>query len=783
MARNASGTYTLPSGNPVVSGTLIDATWANNTLSDLGNEMTDSLSRSGEGAMLAPLRITDGVQATPSLAFSNEPSSGLYRAGSNEWWAVAAGVQNLRFTNTGLTTRAAAGAVGTPSLAAFNDTDTGIYFPGANELAIATGGAARMTFDSAGAVAVPGTFTLSGGTANGVLYLNGSKVATSGSALVFDGTNLGIGTASTTPIIGTRTVQIQSSGGATCYVTTGTHNAYMSVDTSGGASFATSTGSTTLGLGVANGNAILIDANRNVGIGTASPATKLQVQTTGADVEVRATTLTSGNARYGFDLSGAFYNWIQAERSSGAMQFAIGNAEQMRLNATGLGIGTASPSYKLDVNNGGGSVAGLRVSGNDQANVRMRLENSGGGGRTWELVGGLPGANNANFSIRDVTGSTTPLTIDSSGNLGLGVTPSAWATYKAFQLGAQGSIASTGNVMAIKSNNYFDGVNDRYIASSTASDYYQNAGQHIWRTAPSGTAGNTISFTQAMTLTAAGDLALGATATSGNSERLYVAGTANLVARFKGTSGGLASMDLVNDANKSLGLVVYASTYSGGSSFNVGANGAILGSTTAAPLCVGTYDSQPLLLGTNSAERGRFTAGGDLLVGITGNNDPSSAVVRAGLFSGQRSASASTVFQAWNQATTGDNLFVQFYTEGGGGTLRGSIDYNRAGGLVRYNTTSDYRAKDIYGLLDDSGETIDALKVYRGKMHGATMERPMLIAHEAQEIAPYAVTGEKDAVNEDGTPKFQQMDTSSLVPLLIAEIQSLRSRVAALEAK
>jgi hypothetical protein len=154
MARNASGTYTLPAGNPVVSGTLIDATWANNTLSDLGNEMTDSLSRSGEGAMLAPLRITDGVQATPALAFSNEPSSGLYRAGSNEWWAVAAGVQNLRFTNTGLTTRAAAGAVGTPSLAAFNDTDTGIYFPGANELAIATGGVGALWVNSSQNVGV-----------------------------------------------------------------------------------------------------------------------------------------------------------------------------------------------------------------------------------------------------------------------------------------------------------------------------------------------------------------------------------------------------------------------------------------------------------------------------------------------------------------------------------------------------------------------------------------------------------------------------------------------------
>jgi len=68
-------------------------------------------------------------------------------------------------------------------------------------------------------------------------------------------------------------------------------------------------------------------------------------------------------------------------------------------------------------------------------------------------------------------------------------------------------------------------------------------------------------------------------------------------------------------------------------------------------------------------------------------------------------------------------------------------------------------------------------------MKGATVERPMLIAHEAQAVTPYAVTGEKDAVNDDGTPKYQQMDVSSLVPLLIAEIQSLRARVAQLEAK
>ena len=142
---------------------------------------------------------------------------------------------------------------------------------------------------------------------------------------------------------------------------------------------------------------------------------------------------------------------------------------------------------------------------------------------------------------------------------------------------------------------------------------------------------------------------------------------------------------------------------------------------------------------------------------------------------------ASATFQSWNQATSGDNLFVDFYTEGGSGTQRGSIDYNRTGGLVRYNTTSDYRAKDIIGPLQNVGETIDGLKVYEGMMKGATESRPMLIAHEAQEYAPYAVSGVKDEVNEDGTPKYQQIDVSSLVPLLLAEIQSLRARVAQLE--
>lgn len=146
----------------------------------------------------------------------------------------------------------------------------------------------------------------------------------------------------------------------------------------------------------------------------------------------------------------------------------------------------------------------------------------------------------------------------------------------------------------------------------------------------------------------------------------------------------------------------------------------------------------------------------------------------------QTAGSTYPVMSVWNNASSGNNIFVNFATESSY-TSRGSIDYDRAGGLVRYATTSDYRAKQIIGPIINPGATIDSLKVYEGLMNGATQSRPMLIAHEAQEHAPYAVSGEKDELNDDGSPKMQNIDVSSLVPLLIAEIQSLRARVASLE--
>lgn len=101
MPRNTSGTYSATSGGiPVVPGTTISTTMFNALVGDLGGELTDSLSRSGKGGMLASLRVPDGSAAAPAVSFVSEPASGLYKAGANDVRLAVGGVDLL--TNAGL---------------------------------------------------------------------------------------------------------------------------------------------------------------------------------------------------------------------------------------------------------------------------------------------------------------------------------------------------------------------------------------------------------------------------------------------------------------------------------------------------------------------------------------------------------------------------------------------------------------------------------------------------------------------------------------------------------
>ncbi len=102
MPRDSGGTYVLPAGNPVVSGTIIQSAWANDTMGDMGNEMTDSLSRTGNGGMLAPLRHINGSEGGPAITFINDPTSGRYLVLAGEYRDSVASTDVAVYTSTGV---------------------------------------------------------------------------------------------------------------------------------------------------------------------------------------------------------------------------------------------------------------------------------------------------------------------------------------------------------------------------------------------------------------------------------------------------------------------------------------------------------------------------------------------------------------------------------------------------------------------------------------------------------------------------------------------------------
>lgn len=99
MPRNGSGVYSLPVGNPVVTGTTIDSTWANPTMSDIAVQLNNVLTRDGLLGPTLPILFVDGTVALPGVAFAAQPSTGVFRAASGMGFAVG-GTQKGFFSST-----------------------------------------------------------------------------------------------------------------------------------------------------------------------------------------------------------------------------------------------------------------------------------------------------------------------------------------------------------------------------------------------------------------------------------------------------------------------------------------------------------------------------------------------------------------------------------------------------------------------------------------------------------------------------------------------------------
>jgi hypothetical protein len=572
-------------------------------------------------------------------------------------------------------------------------------------------------------LAASGAVTLSGGTANGVAYLNGSKVLTTGSALTFDGTTLGVGIA----------------GSA--------WDTLKAIDLgSGGAVYGTA------GQGGITANAYYATSGF------------VYKATNGASL---------------YQLVADSHRWSTAASGTGGTGITF--AEQMRLTSTGLGIGTSSPGAKLHVQDTTVGGTPFRITGANSFAYNFRsLSDGSTDGRRFDIqVGSSSGQ--LSFSNSSVEFAR----FDSSGNLGLGVTPSAWQT--GGNLDGTNQFTWSSYDASIGSNYYYNS-GAKYKASGLAVSAYQPyGGAHKWFTAPSGTAGNAISFTQAMTLDASGNLGVGTT--SPGSYRLNITGgqTAfNVVENTAYTTAasvpfGLSSFSFNNNT-------------AGAGIFNGHAVGA-LGGTSAGQygywgvVSTATGFAPNMVFGVRTgsatyAERARIDSSGNLLVGTTSSTGAAGASHRIGIVFDTASAWAlatKTNNRGWvNHQTNSTGGIAAYFEVGASNTNVGAINTNAT--TTTYATSSDYRLKNTIAPMTGALAKVALLKPCTYKWNADGSDGEGFIAHELAEVVPQCVTGEKDAVDAEGKPQYQGIDTSFLVATLTAAIQELKAEFDAYKA-
>lgn len=483
----------------------------------------------------------------------------------------------------------------TASRAVFTDGSKGLTsnaITGTGNVVMSASPTLTGTIDGA-ALTLSSSLTLSGGTANGVLYLNGSKVATSGSALTFDGTNLGVGTASPASafratIEGANQLRLRNS--------TTRYRADLAVNSSG----------------------LLINA---------------------------------------YDDTGGVY--LDAALDGSQLIFRTSATEQMRLTSTGLGIGTSSPGYKLDVDKGSAGLVARFKGGTRSAYIYS--DNDAVYFTSDTSVATAFGVNETSDILTFFTNNAERARIDSSGNLGLGVTPSA---------GYRASIK--GNYSSIVGGIEFDnGGGDKTVLGFASA------------TSPSFIISNQ---------------------------------SASGVLRFD----------------------------------------------------------------TNNTERARIDSSGVFLVGDTSAITNVVGIQATTATSARWPIACKSVNRGLLVRQTDVNGGIAAYFEVNNGTNVGAI--NTTATATSYATSSDYRLKENIQPMQNALGVVAQLKpvTYTWKADGS--EGQGFIAHELQAVVPDCVTGEKDAVDADGKPIYQGIDTSFLVATLTAAIQELKAEFDAYKA-
>ena len=601
---------------------------------------------------------------------------------------------------------------------------------------------ANLTFDgttlTANALTTTSTVTINGGTANGVAYLNGSKVLTTGSALTFDGTSLGVGTASPAEKVAVSQGNFYAlrTGGAKLRLADQNNECSVeSLPVSGDSVLVFKT----------NATEQMRLTSTGLGIGTSSPAVRLQVSSGEARARLTATNASGGSWELvsgGGGVAGAgFFSLYDVGNNAQKIVVAPSAGEAMRIDSSNnVGIGTSSPGYKLDVVGFGRFSSGVLGSGG--------------------------------LTMYGDASSASGLLLSTSGNLGLGVTPSAWSGLKAFEIAGVGSsIASaSNNNLFISANAWYNGTNWRYGISSEATQYQSFAGAHRWYTAPAGVAGNAISFTQAMTLTTGGNLLVGTTTDGGQRARIARNGAGVILNLGDNTAQNFDISS--NAASGSSGVITLDTSNGAAQAFSIGG-------TERARI----DSSGNLLVGTTTAS-GRVTINsGSFGAQILNMGDGALDGTNYGMVQVTRPATNDTKFAYCfirNGNAIGGIGFAQssntaVFVNGGNNANNGMT---LAPGGTSWGTQSDIRKKNILGNIEDALDKVSTLRTvfFEYKNDEDKKRRVGFIAQDVQAVLPEAVHVDDDA---DNTLNLQYSD---VIPLLTAAIQELKAEFDAYKA-
>ena len=735
-----------------------------------GDTVNNSITSLLDSAVAGTTTIsTDGdVTLTTTTLAANQARQAvlLFSGARTALRTVTAPAQSKIYTVINATTGGYAvklvGVGPTTGLTIPNGASAVVAWNGSDFIEIGTSSIGNLTVN--GNLTVTGTTTLSAGTANGVAYLNGSKVLTTGSALVFDGTNLGIGV---TPSAGVK-LQLPSGelagwagtsgylvsntyygSGDFRYVGTGAAARYQQV---AGAHAWLTASSGTAGNAITFTQAMTLDASGQLGIGTSSPAAQLHVSVANTNNTLRLQ--RTGTA------TGVWSLYLSNNTGSSADLVFYDNTNSrsvMTLDAAGgnVGIGTTSPATRLHLKGATNQVS-IKLE-NPQARTFQILSNGSTGGG---------GASTGSFAIYDETAGADRLTLDASGNLGIGVTPSAWSAGKAVEIGNRGNGIWTyaGNETYLTGNTYYN-AGFKYASSNPASYYSQYNGTHIWKiSSGTPTIDTAVTFTQAMTLDANGNLGVGTTSPSA---KFNVVG--GDVARFESTSNGSVNVYWKNSTqqysyrldpnnNGSRDFSIYDDTNSQFvDKYFQGASG---------------YRA----FYTNGSERARIDSSGNLLVGKTNQSDAyvGSAVRPDGSFA------------VGNAGTTNSTLVNPIYSTGASAYR---FYVGMAGTVYATSTTitgiSDQRLKENIRDLDDGLASVLALKPRKfdwkeGK--GANIKNARgFIAQEFETVFPDMIEEWLDPAPEGEEP--YKAVNANLIPTLVKAIQEQQAIIEALKSR